>query len=308
MLMSQFKMEVIDIVDTEDGGAKVTLELDDETRNFIKKHKEHTFKSNDIEMNYRFFGTGEQTILILMGSSMFPTEAYFKIIDPLSEDYRILTIDYPHEIQNMIQLIDLIKALVVSLKIENLTIFGASHGGSLAQGFASMYPDLVDHLVLYNTLTKSKEMNQASKQIIIDVLTVIDELVELRKTMPLDNVKGVFLEQVEQMIVDDSEIDLFEHMIVHYEEKDEQLQMKLIKSFLTTFEFSTEDFSFLGNQVLILYGHDNDPFGGSELIETLVDLFDSPHLEFIESNRFSLIINADEIVSKINYFLKEKTA
>jgi len=38
MLMSQFKMEVIDIVDTEDGGAKVTLELDDETRNFIKKH------------------------------------------------------------------------------------------------------------------------------------------------------------------------------------------------------------------------------------------------------------------------------
>lgn len=38
MLMSQFKMEVTDIVDSEDGGAKVTLELDDETRNFIKKH------------------------------------------------------------------------------------------------------------------------------------------------------------------------------------------------------------------------------------------------------------------------------
>jgi len=276
--------------------------------NFIKKHKEHTFKSNDIEMNYRFFGTGEQTILILMGSSMFPTEAYFKIIDPLSEDYRILTIDYPHEIQNMIQLIDLIKALVVSLKIENLTIFGASHGGSLAQGFASMYPDLVDHLVLYNTLTKSKEMNQASKQIIIDVLTVIDELVELRKTMPLDNVKGVFLEQVEQMITDDSEIDLFEHMIVNYEEKDEELQMKLIKSFLTTFEFSKDDFKFLENKVLILYGHDNDPFGGSELIESLVDLFESPQLEFTQSNRFSLIINADEVVSIIKSFLNEKTA
>jgi hypothetical protein len=275
---------------------------------FVKKHKEHTFKSNDIEINYRLFGKGEQTILILMGSSMFPTEAYFKIIEPLAEEYKILTIDYPHKIRSITQLIDLIKDLIVILEIQSMTIFGASHGGSLAQGFASIYPQYVDHLILYNTLTKSKVMNQASKQIIIDVLAVIDELEELRKTMPLDSVKGVFLEQVEQMIVDDSEIDLFEHMIVHYEEKDEQLQMKLIKSFLTTFEFSTEDFSFLGNQVLILYGHDNDPFGGSELIETLVDLFDSPHLEFIESNRFSLIINADEIVSKINYFLKEKTA
>lgn len=38
MLMSQFKMEVIDIIDNEDGGAKVTLEMDDEARNFIKKH------------------------------------------------------------------------------------------------------------------------------------------------------------------------------------------------------------------------------------------------------------------------------
>ena len=38
MLMSQFRLQVTDIVDNEDGSAKVTLELGDETRNFIKKH------------------------------------------------------------------------------------------------------------------------------------------------------------------------------------------------------------------------------------------------------------------------------
>ena len=276
--------------------------------NFIKKSEQKTFESNELKLNYRYIGNGNQTILILMGSSMFPTEAYFKIIEPLAKDYKVLMIDYPYEIKNMIQLIDLIKSLIDYLKLPSLTIFGASHGGSLAQGFASKYPNLVDHLILYNTLTKSAHMNETSKQIIVDVLNVIDELEELRKTMPLDSVKGVFLEQVEQMIIDESEIDLFEHMIVKYDEKDEKLQMKLIKSFLTTFEFSKEDFQFLKRKVLILYGHDNDPFGGSELIESLVDLFDEPYLEFIESNRFSLIINADEVVNKIKYFLKEKTA
>ncbi len=273
---------------------------------FVKKHELQTFKSKNLELNYRLFGKGKQTILILMGSSMFPTEAYFKIIEPLSENYRVLTIDYPHEVKSMMELIALIEELINALEIPSLAIFGASHGGSLAQGFACKHPSLVDHLILYNTLTKTKEMNTASKQIIIDVLKVVEELEELRKTMPLDSVKGVFLEQVEQMITDDSEIDLFEHMIVNYTEADEELQMKLIKSFLTTFEFSKNDFEFLKQNVLILYGHDNDPFGGSELIENLVELFDRPRLEFIESNRFSLIINADELVDKIKSFLNKK--
>ncbi len=273
---------------------------------FMKTHEPHIFESRDINLSYRLFGCKDETILILMGSSMFPTEAYFKIIEPLAENYQILTIDYPHQVLTMKQLVELVHRLITHLKIPKITIFGASHGGSLAQAFAYEYPDKVDKLILYNTLTKTIHMNETSVQIISDVLAVVKELEELRKVMPLDSVKGVFLEQVEKAIQDESEIDLFEFMITNYDEEDEKLQMRLIKSFITTYEFKPEDFEYLSQKVLILYGHDNDPFGGAELIETLVELFDQPRLEFIESDRFSLIINADELVEKVKSFIKEK--
>ena len=141
---------------------------------------------------------------------------------------------------------------------------------------------------------------------ISDVLAVVEELEKLRKVMPLDSVKGVFLEQVEQAIKDESEIDLFEYMISKYTEQDEQLQMRLIKSFLKTYVFEKDDFEYLNHKVLILYGHDNDPFGGTDLIETLVELFGNPKLEFIDSDRFSLIVNAEELVEKVETFINEK--
>ncbi len=274
--------------------------------NFIKKHESHPFEYLNHQMTYRILGKGEHVILILMGSSMFPTEAYFKILEPLAESHRILTISYPHEIKTIIELTDLVKGLLDFLSITQITIFGASHGGSFAQAFAYEYPQTVESLILYNTLTNTAHMNEGSNQMISDVLAVVKELEKLRKVMPLDSVKGVFLEQVEQAIKDESEIDLFEYMISKYTEQDERLQMRLIKSFLNTYVFKKEDFEYLSHQVLILYGHDNDPFGGTDLIETLVELFDQPKLEFIDSDRFSLIVNAEELVEKVKTFLNIK--
>ncbi|MBN2299970.1 MAG: alpha/beta hydrolase [Acholeplasmataceae bacterium] len=273
---------------------------------FIKTYKSLPFTYLNYEMTYRLFGEGERVILILMGSSMFPTESYFKIISPLAKKNRILTLDYPHNIKNIKELTRIVDKLLDSLGIHQITIFGASHGGSFAQAFAYEYPHKVDRLILYNTLTKTTHMNEASKQVIQDVLAVVKELEELRKVMPLDSVKGVFLEQVETAIKDESEIDLFEYMIANYSEEDEKLQMRLIKSFIDTYSFKPEDFRHLGQNVLIFYGHDNDPFGGAELIETLVELFDHPKLEFIESDRFSLMINADELIEKFEDFINEK--
>lgn len=272
---------------------------------FIKTHEAHPFEYKKHKMTYRLFGHGQQVMLIMMGSSMFPSEAYLKIIEPLAEKERILLVDYPYTIQTINELVDLIKALIDDLGFEKITIFGASHGGSFAQAFAYRYPKATDKLILYNTLTHSDHMNESSKQILSDVMAVIKELEELRKVMPLDSVKGVFLNQVEAAISDESEIDLFEYMIDKYTEADEQLQMRLIKSFITTYTFSSDDFNSLEGRVLILYGHDQDPFGGSELIETLVELFKEPQLEFIESDRFSLIIDAHDLIEKVDAFMKE---
>lgn len=82
--------------------------------------------------------------------------------------------------------------------------------------------------------------------------------------------------------------------------------MEIIKDLLTNYAFEKSDFKYLNYRSLIFYGYDDDPFGGSELIESLVDIMTNPYLKFIDTDRFQLILNPDVMVEGIIEFLKLK--
>jgi len=235
---------------------------------------------------------------------MFPTEAYFKILMELEKTNKVLTVEYPKSMKTVKELIHMISLLIPHLNIHKLNILGASHGGGVAQAFSKTYPNLVDKVILYNTLTRTKQMNPSSDEVIQHVLEAIEQLAELRKMMPLETIKSALLDQIKDVIQDEETVDLFEHIIALYKEEDEKIQMGLIKDFLTHYLFEPKDFRYLENRVMVLYSNDDDPFGGAELIETLADLLTSPKLEFIEADRFSLILDSKEFSTKINQFIQ----
>ena len=279
------------------------MRLYEEYQKFIRDHEVLIFNHQTESIKYRFFGNGEQVILVLLGSSMFPTEAYFKILLELEKTNRVLTVEYPKTIKTVKELIKMISLLIPHLKIDQLNILGASHGGGVAQAIAKHHPNLVNKVILYNTLTKTKHMNPSSSEVIAHVLEAIEQLAELRKMMPLETIKSALLDQIKDVIQDEETVDLFEHIIALYKEEDEKIQMGLIKDFLTHSLFEPKDFKYLENRVMVLYSNDDDPFGGAELIETLADLLTSPRLEFIEADRFSLILDSKEFSIKINQFI-----
>jgi pimeloyl-ACP methyl ester carboxylesterase len=279
------------------------MRLYEEYQKFISDHEVLIFNHQTESIKYRFFGKGEQVILVLLGSSMFPTEAYFKILLELEKSNRVLTVEYPKNVKTVKELIKMISLLIPHLKIDQLNILGASHGGGVAQAIAKHHPNLVNKVILYNTLTKTKHMNPSSSEVIAHVLEAIEQLAELRKMMPLETIKSALLDQIKDVIQDEETVDLFEHIIALYREEDEKIQMGLIKDFLTHFLFEPKDFKYLANRVMVLYSNDDDPFGGAELIETLADLLTSPRLEFIEIDRFSLILDSKEFSIKINQFI-----
>jgi len=80
--------------------------------------------------------------------------------------------------------------------------------------------------------------------------------------------------------------------------------MNLIKDLLTRYTFSKEDFKYLKEKTLLFYAHDDDPLGGTELIETLADLYISPNLAFVETDRFNLMINPFQMATYIKSFIK----
>ena len=279
------------------------MRLYEEYQKFIHDHEVLIFNHQTESIKYRFFGNGEQVILVLLGSSMFPTEAYFKILLELEKTNKVLTVEYPKTIKTVKELIKMISLLIPHLKIDQLNILGASHGGGVAQAIAKHHPNLVNKVILYNTLTKTKHMNPSSSEVIAHVLEAIEQLAELRKMMPLETIKSALLDQIKDVIQDEETVDLFEHIIALYKEEDEKIQMGLIKDFLTHSLFEPKDFKYLENRVMVLYSNDDDPFGGAELIETLADLLTSPRLEFIEADRFSLILDSKEFSIKINQFI-----
>jgi 3-oxoadipate enol-lactonase len=280
------------------------MKLYENYQNFIEKHEVTTYNFIGEKINYRFFGHGEKVILMLLGSSMFSSEAYFKLFEALEDDYKILTINYSKNIQKIDEFMSIIIQVLDILKINHVYLLGASHGGGLAQVFAKRYPNRVLSLMLYNTLTKTKMMNNESKEIISQVLNAIEELKELRKIMPLNSIKQALLSQIESSLIDKNDIEFFEYLISKYDETDEQIQMYLIKDLLANYEFELEDFKYLEDKVLILYGHDDDPFGGTELIESLVELMPNAKLTFIDSDRFSLVLDSKQFALEIKDFIK----
>ena len=280
------------------------MNIFDSYQAFIKKNPKKAFHYRGDVINYRLFGTGKKLIILFIGSSMFSGEAYFKLQEELSKYMQVLTIEDISMKITIERITDSISYLVKLLEFKKAILLGMSQGGGLAQAFARDHASQTEGLILYNTLTKPKVHNDISEEVISGILHTIGELKELRKVMPLNTIKKALMDQIKQAINDENTIDLFELLISKYSENDEKQQMEIIKDLLTNYAFEKSDFKYLNYRSLVFYGYDEDPLGGTNLIETLVDLMTNPTLKFIETDRFELIINPQPMVSSILDFLK----
>jgi len=275
-----------------------------EYENFITMHPWKEIQINHEIISYRQFGQGKKTIFLLLGGSMFSADAYFKLITELEKDYQLLMIDYPKQIDTIDLLTDAMAHVVKKLGFQKVYVFGTNYGGGIAQAFAKVHQEQVEGLILYNTLTKTNDMTEHAHQVIAQVIEAINELNTLREMMSLDTIKWALIDQVNKVILDPIDRKLYELFIGSYQEEDEKLQMNLIKDLLTRYTFSKEDFLYLKEKTLLFYAHDDDPLGGTELIETLADLYISPNLAFVETDRFNLMINPFQMVTYIKSFIK----
>ncbi|MDY0075493.1 MAG: alpha/beta hydrolase [Acholeplasmataceae bacterium] len=271
---------------------------------FTKEYSKKSFHYRGDVINYRLFGTGDKVVVFLVGSSMFTSEAYFQLQEELSKHVQVLTIeDFSMKI-SIQRIIHCLSYLIKMLGFNKVILFGMSHGGGLAQAFARDYASQTEGIILYNTLTRPKKHNDVSKAAIEGILKSIIELKELRRILPLKSIKQVLLDQIESKLDSEDDFELFQLLISKYTESDEREQMEIIRDLLTNYIFDRRDFKYLNYRSLIFYGYDEDPFGGTDLIESLVDMMTNPVLRFIETDRYQLILNPMPIADAIIEFLK----
>lgn len=289
----------------------ISMDLVNQYQTFIKKYPKKSFHYRGDVLSYRLMGEGEHLLVLLAGSSMFSSESYFQLQEQLSAHIQVLTIEDISMKISIERIIDSIAYLVKLLGFKKVTLFGMSHGGGLAQAFARDHASQTEAIILYNTLTHPKHHNDISKSIIEGVLNTIEELKSLRKVMPLSAIKQALLDQINQAIPDEDVFELFQLLVSKYTETNERQQMEIIKDLLTNYHFDKSDFKYLNYRSLIFYGYDDDPMGGSELIESLVDIMTNPKLKYVETDRFQMIINPKPVVDSILEFIalyKKKSA
>lgn len=287
------------------------MDLISQYQSFIKKYPKKTFHYRGDVLSYRLFGEGDHLLILFSGSSMFSSDSYFLLQEKLSPHIQILTIEDISMKISIERIIDSISYLIKLLGFKKVTLYGMSHGGGLAQAFARDHASQTEAIILYNTLTHPKTHNDISKGVIQGVLNTIEELRNLRKVMPLNAIKQALLNQISDVTHDDTIIELFELLVSKYSETDERQQMEIIKDLLTNYTFDKSDFKYLNYRSLIFYGYDEDPMGGSELIESLVDMMTNPKLKYVETDRFQLIINPQPVADAMIEFIdtyKKKSA
>ena len=128
-------------------------------------------KINNYETYVRVIGKGKPVIILHGGPGM--DHSYFlPYMDKLATNYQLIYYDQrgmgkssanlDSSSMSLALLIDDIDALRKELKLKEVTILGHSWGGLLAMKYAIKYPKGLKSLILLNSVSASKEFDQAS--------------------------------------------------------------------------------------------------------------------------------------------------
>lgn len=149
--------------------------------------------TDEFEMNYFKFGTGERTAVILPGLSvksvMDSAESVASAYKAMSEDYTVYLFDRRtvcpenYSIDDMAY--DTARAFEL-LGLKDIYLLGVSQGGMIAQTIAFNYPTLVHKLVLCSTIARITEDNSR----------VIKEWTELAKKRDRDSLNKSIIDAI----------------------------------------------------------------------------------------------------------------
>lgn len=116
--------------------------------------------SNGESIFYREMGSGKKTLLLIHGN-MSSSKHWEPVYEKMKEDYKIFAVDlrgmgestYHNSFDSLKELADDIAEFCEILKLKDLIVAGWSTGGGIAMEFAADYPDLVEKMILVESVS-----------------------------------------------------------------------------------------------------------------------------------------------------------
>jgi len=117
----------------------------------------------DKKIHVEIYGEGEP--IVLLNGIMMSTKSWTPFIKSLEKNNKIILLDFLDQGQSSkmtkdfeieIQA-DVVREVIKQLGLEKVNIAGISYGGSVSLQFAIKYPELVNKLVLFNTVSHTSD-------------------------------------------------------------------------------------------------------------------------------------------------------
>ncbi len=244
--------------------AHVPREQRDALKAFRENHPLQYLTVAGTEWTYHTAGTGEDTILWLVGG-LKKADAAYKSIPQLADHYRIIAPDYP-ALGTMQALADGLAALLKVEDVQRVYVLAGSFGGMLAQVFMRHYPAMIEKVVLSTTSPPNPSHAERYQQL-LDMATIAPDalLAETAQSQMFGTIAPA-----------DEEAEFYRAYLKElYENRLTKTDIVTIYQAILDYmgkAFSDSDLADWGGEILII-NSDNDATFGESVQDNLVNLY-----------------------------------
>lgn len=284
------------------------MSFEKDIEEFEKSHPCKETIVDGITFSYMLCGNenSDKTLVYLVGGTGLPV-IWFNHVKAMENDYHILTMNYPMQINDLEELADMTAKLVDSLDLRNPVYIGASLGGFIAQLIARKHPDKVHGMCLYSTcsLSENSIADMKKQYKIYGLLLFTMKIVPyswLRKMMISICLKQVGIE--DEAPEDKKYIeDLFRWVYSQYTKQFDIHMTSLIATVVDLEPFTKEQYDRLCHNTLLLLPTDDKAFS-EEAKKDLRDMMPYAKTENIKGGHTATLYKVDGYVSAARKFLE----
>lgn len=276
----------------------------EEIEPFINKNPYQVMKIGSA--NIRYVITGEETkpCVVFLNGGMNCSEMWFKYVEKMSDEYRILIFDYPIEIKTVDETAQIIHEFLIKLGIEKAFFAGASFGGMMAQIFARKYPQMVTGLGLFSTAGLDEKTLRIEKR----KYRFAPLLLWYMKHCDYEKLKPKVIESslknyAQKETEEDREYlkEMFEFMFKDYTNSKDIHITGMISKVVNIKPCKKEDFDFIKDKVLLIFPKED--FFSNDEQKSLQDLFPYAKTEYIKNGHFGTVLEYEKYIGLMKEFI-----
>lgn len=286
------------------------MSFNEELKAFQDTHPFSETNMDSIGVKYLLCGNSNSkvTLVYLVGGTGFSV-VWFNHLKQMEQDYRILTFDYPMEINDIEELADFVIQLIKKLEIKYPVFIGASLGGFLSQLVLRKYQNDDVAYALYSTSALSNSaLKDLKKQ-----YKFYGILLPLMKIIPYCWIRNLLFRVSKKMVGIENEAgadrsymeDFFAWVYGNYTKEFDIHMTSLMISVAKVKPITKQEYQKADKNVLLVLPTDDKAFS-EEAKNELIEIFPDAVVTMVHGGHTATLYKVEPYVKSTQRFIEER--